>query len=83
MKQCCRPGCFNEAIDTQNHRCRSCHAQYLREWRKLGQTRSVRAAYNRGMAEAREEITGMFQGMGDREFNGRTAAALVRQCSLS
>ena len=52
------------------------------EWRKIAKERTIRAAYNRGMEEAREAITVMFQEIGDREFNGRTAAALVRQCSV-
>lgn len=55
----------------------------MQNWRKLAKERTVRGGYNRGLEDAREAITRMFQDIGDREFNGRTAAALCRQCSVS
>jgi hypothetical protein len=81
LMKCAR--CSSEARGNGDKYCPDCRAAYQRNWRPLKKKLDDQAAFNRGVAGAREAIAAAFENIADLELNGRTAAAIARQCIVT
>jgi hypothetical protein len=79
---CTHPDCKSKDLAPTATRCRFHQAEYMRRWRASSKERSLRAAYNAGVDDARDAIVAAFSQAGSLEMNGWAAAVFARQVAV-
>ncbi len=70
--------CTHHPAKSGQRWCKSCHAEYMRTNRRTLGKLKVAKAEREASDVMRERVIDLFEKLGERELNGRTAAELVR-----